>query len=126
VVILICQDLMLEAAYNLIARLQPDWVLVPILAENLESGRWAHRRALTISETAQSRFVAVTSTALACRNGKEPTGAVGFALGPAVPTATDERQRAAVFVRADRSISPHSGFTTWHGSEWIQSSVEAK
>lgn len=116
---------MLEAAYDLIARLQPDWVLVPILADNLECGRWAHRRALTISETAQSRFVAVTSTALACRNGQDPTGAVGFALGPAVPAATEENERAVVFVKADRTESPHSGFTTWHGLDWIQSVVKA-
>ena len=124
VVVLICQDLMLEAAFNLIARLQPDWVLIPILADNLDAGRWAHRRALAISETSQSRFVAVTSTSLACRNGQEPTGAVGFALGPAVPAATEENERAVVFVEADRTASPHSGITTWHGSEWIQSIVK--
>lgn len=125
VLTLICQDLMLEAAYDLIARLQPDWVLVPILDDDLECGRWAHRRALTISETAQSRFVAVTSTALACHTGQDPTGAIGFALGPAVPAATDEKQRAVVFVKADRTTSPNSGFTTWHGSEWIQTFVSA-
>jgi hypothetical protein len=125
VVVLICQDLMLDPANDLIARLQPDWVLVPILADDLECGRWAHRRALSISETAQSRFVAVTSSALACHAGQDPAGAIGFALGPAVPAATEENQRAVVFIKADRSASPHSGSTIWHGSEWIQSFVRA-
>jgi hypothetical protein len=124
VVVLICQDFMLEVAYNLIARLQPDWVLVPILDHNLDCGRWAHRRALAISETAQSRFVSVTSTALACpQDDQDLTVKVGFALGPAVPTSTEEKQRAVVFINVDRTASPYSGITTWHGPEWTQTFV---
>ena len=125
VLVLICQDLKLAAIEPLIEASQPDWILVPVLADNLALGRWAHRRALAISENTQSRFVGVTSCSLAFRYETEP-GPIGFALGPAQPADENEppaNQRAVMFVPADPQGSPVAGTTRWHGSGWGQSRV---
>lgn len=127
VLVLICQDLKSPAIAPLVQASQPDWILVPILADNLAQGRWAHRQALAISENAQSRFVGVTSSTLAHRYGSDPA-TIGFALGPArIPDDADpeEMERAVAFVTAEPASSPAVGVTSWHGPGWIQSFVGA-
>jgi hypothetical protein len=100
--------------------------LVPILADNLNIGRWAHRRALAISENAQSRFIGVTSSTLAMRLQTDPA-IIGFALGPARPADDGSEpaamERAAMFITADPAHSPAAGSTRWHADDWVQSIV---
>lgn len=125
--VLICQDLKLTALDPLIEASQPDWILLPILADNLDVGRWAHRRALAISENAQSRFVGVTSRTLAMHYNT-PSTTIGFALGPAQLAGDEEplaMDRAAMFIAADLGAIPAKGTTIWHGAGWIQSTVGA-
>ncbi|MGR4893093.1 hypothetical protein ACIPPQ_18835 [Sphingopyxis sp. LARHCG72] len=121
VVVLICQDTQLSIAAQLIDDFQPDWVLVPVLDCNLAGGRWAHQRTLALSANSQSRFIAVTSTTLKWRYEQDTDPVIGMAIGPAMPAADDEMERAAIFVVADPGQSPAIGRALWGGAGWVQS-----
>lgn len=120
-VVLICQDTQLGIAAQLVEQFQPDWVLVPVLDSDLGEGRWAHSRTFTLSQRAQSRFVAVTSTVLGYHYGKTDAPVIGMAIGPAHPESGDEQERAAAFILAAADRAPASGSITWRGEGWTQS-----
>ncbi|MEJ6011178.1 hypothetical protein [Novosphingobium aquae] len=126
IIVLICQDLQLDISSDAVVQFQPDWVLVPILDSNLAVGRWAHRRAVNLSEKAQSRFLAVTSSALAYRYGHldADTAPIGMAIGPMQTEEDDDVDRAAAFVTPINLHSPRYGVIQWRSAEgWTTSKL---
>jgi len=124
VIVLICQDFTHEFAEHIINFYQPDWVLVPILDHGFAGHRWAHKRAFALSQNAQSRFVAVTSSSLAHLLSKPLPAAIGMAVGPATSEEASDTDRASILLTADPARSPAVAMTQWRGPGWSQVTVE--
>jgi hypothetical protein len=85
---LICQDLHLHPlAEEILKCYQPDWVFVPILDKDIETGRWAHQRAFALSELSHARFLVANSSSLGQKLGVDKTHTCGLAIGPKAATS---------------------------------------
>jgi hypothetical protein len=122
--ILICQDLQSSpAATELVRAYQTDWVFSPSLDKGAGEGRWAHRRAFELSALAATRYVVVSSTALAARAGwtNVPCAVV---VGPQLGSEAD-LERAVAFVTAGSERGARFGVITWRSGDarWVQTVV---
>jgi len=126
--VLICQDLQMRPlADELIKAYQPDWMFIPILDTGVAAGRWMHQRAYELSATAQTRFLVVSSTALAERAGvKSPFCAL--AVGPREPSNLDghakDVPRALALARSgDGGTDSSMAIIRWRFGRWLRTSV---
>jgi hypothetical protein len=115
-VVLICQDFQSRPVVDeVVARYQPDWVLIPILDPGVKVPGWAHTRALGLSQLSQARHLVGSSLSMAHLGpgtGAEP--AVGLAVGPAEPNpAGGEPSRAVALVTAASGPTPRSAVLVW-------------
>lgn len=117
--ILICQDIKCSPlAPDLVAQFQPDWIFSPILDIGVDTGRWAHSAAYSLSDLGQTRYLLSTSTALGGKVGK-PAGPYGLALGPKQSAASEDLNRACRVVDLGSS-TPSVGVLQWRAGDWVQ------
>jgi hypothetical protein len=127
-VVLICQDVEASSlAESLILHFQPDWIFVPVLDAGVETGRWAHQRAFSLSGISNARFIVVSSTALAARMTPPLTVACGLAIGPkAASLDHTDTGRTVAEVSAIAGSVPGYVKLTWRSSvEWMQTTLTA-
>jgi hypothetical protein len=122
-VILICQDLEAKPLSDEIVRsYQPDWVFSPIMDKGISTGRWMHVRAFELSRMAQSRFLVVSSTALA-KKLDDDLIACGLAVGPQAPSASEEKSRAAITAKVEKSQINRSAVIQWGKGKWEKTTI---
>lgn len=119
-VVLICQDIHLPLAEELIRKFQPDWVFVPILDLGIAVAGWAHQQAFYLSGFSHARFLIASSTAVT--SGKP---ACGLAVGPKSPV-DGEKGRLYQAVSALDKPTPSYATVTWGKDKrkWKQTTVQ--
>lgn len=81
--VLICQDLQMEAVRALIAKFRPDWVLIPIMDSGTSLVRWPARKVRELASASEARFAVVSSlTMKAWLETPYPGEEMGVAIGP--------------------------------------------
>ncbi len=125
ILVLICQDLKLSSAANLIERIQPDWVLVPIMDRGTESARWTHQRAFEISEVCQTRFIICSCLSLAAKMGRAAPTPCLSAVGPKRPVDCADIQRAFRSETVCGTAGENYAALTWRDGSWLNTVVDA-
>jgi len=126
-VTLICQDLHLHPlAEEMLKSYQPDWVFVPVLDKDVETGRWAHQRAFALSELSHARFVVANSSSLGQKLGVGKAHTCGLVIGPKAETKEPDshtiddegRQLCAAKVTLDHTpgAAPAYDIVEWRNS----------
>ncbi|WP_338847583.1 hypothetical protein V8J88_02490 [Massilia sp. W12] len=118
--VLICQDCKLEFLTSLIADWQPDWLFIPILDREANTGRWAHQQAFNLSEVSAARIVVLSSLALGT---EAPPSAKDCALlqCPKNPTPPDQA-RARTTVKLPNDAAQAATFI-WNSASWMQTKL---
>ncbi len=130
-VVLICQDLQSPPVVDeIVARYQPDWILVPVLDPGVNVPGWAHQRAVTLSHLGRTRTVVASSLSMSRlgTSGLATEPPIGLAVGPfAANPADGEPGRAVAIVRATAGRTPRSGLLVWdHAApQWKTTDISA-
>ena len=120
-IVLICQDLMMDAVDQLVAKYEPDFVLVPVLDSGTNFKRWPFQRLTNLNTKSPARFVVVSSLTMQhWRKVAYPGAEIGVAVGPALIAAADKTYDApgqACEVSCETPNRRHATIV-WRNGEW--------
>lgn len=119
IILVICQDVQMSPVIPELLRLyQPDWFIVPVMDPGIHEGRWIHSRTYELSCASRSKFLVVSSLAMA-----EWAGVAGFdrlpiglAVGPRL--VSDEEVALATQERAVALLVGQGHNPEWAKIQW--------
>jgi hypothetical protein len=120
--VLICQDLMMDAVDQLVARYEPDWVFVPILDSGTNFKRWPFKRLTDLNAKGPARFIAVSSLTMQhWRKKSFPGEEIGVAVGPRDVPGKDkskDESNVAREVTCETATRRHATIV-WRDGGWL-------